>query len=133
MDREEYDRKIKTLLNDGTYAKMKKKKKELRDRFTRHSISARRMNWIQNLYRRLNPSYSHAPCLPTVQTYPYDPLSASAPLDQPRMILVVIISPLAGQTASFVKNSAHFTELLRQRQLKEEEVMVSVDVSSLLF
>lgn len=44
--------------------------------------------------------------------------------------LAMIISPLAGQTTSFVKNSAYFTELLRQRPLKEEEIMVSFDVSS---
>ena len=43
----------------------------------------------------------------------------------------MIFSPLAGHTASFIKNSAHFTELLRQRQLKEEEIMVSFDMSSL--
>ena len=93
MDREEYDRKIKTLLNDGTYAKMKNEPmKEIERQVHQTLLQLSKKNELDpNLYRRLNPSYSHAPCLYglpnwyTSHTYPYDPLSA--PLDQPRMIL----------------------------------------------
>ena len=44
--------------------------------------------------------------------------------------LTTIISPLAGQITSFVRSSAHFTELLKQISVTEEEIMVSFDVSS---
>ena len=42
-----------------------------------------------------------------------------------------IISPLAGQTLTFVKNSAHFTGLINQQQLNPGETMVNFNVSSL--
>lgn len=45
--------------------------------------------------------------------------------------LARIISPLVGQTASYIKNSAHFSEIINQRQVHENELMVSSDVTSL--
>ncbi len=36
-----------------------------------------------------------------------------------------IISPLVGQTTSYVKNSAHFSELINQQQVRNNELMVS--------
>ena len=90
------------------------------------------------LYRRLNPSFSRAPCLyglpkvhkPDIPLRPIVSTIGSATYDLAKH-LAMIISPLAGQSTSFVKNSAHFTQLLAQRQLKKQELMVSFDVSSL--
>ena len=42
-----------------------------------------------------------------------------------------IISPLAGTTSSFVKNSKHFTEMISEESVNRDEVMVSFDVKSL--
>ena len=42
-----------------------------------------------------------------------------------------VIGPLAGQTTSFVKNSRHFVEKIKDEIIREDEVMVSFDVKSL--
>ena len=41
-----------------------------------------------------------------------------------------IISPLAGQGDSFVKNSKHFVEVVNDVSLSSEEIMVNFDVKS---
>ena len=45
--------------------------------------------------------------------------------------MALFISQLVGQTEWFVKYAANFVELLKQRPIKAEELMVSFDVSSL--
>ncbi len=45
--------------------------------------------------------------------------------------LAKIISLLVGQTSSYVKNSAHFSEIINHRQIQQEEMMISFDVVSL--
>jgi len=42
-----------------------------------------------------------------------------------------LITPLSGQTPSFVKNSEHFVEFVKDIELRSNEVMVSFDVKSL--
>ena len=42
-----------------------------------------------------------------------------------------LISPLAGQTSSHVKNSRHFTEMMKNMHVKNDEILLSSDVSSL--
>ena len=42
-----------------------------------------------------------------------------------------LITPLSGQTPSFVKNSQHFVEFVKDIELRSNEVMVSFDVKSL--
>ena len=42
-----------------------------------------------------------------------------------------LISPLAGKTASHVKNSRHFVQVMADLRIKVDEVLVSFDVSSL--
>ena len=42
-----------------------------------------------------------------------------------------MISPLAGKTDSFIKDSAHFVDLVKDIKLSEDEVMISFDVKSL--
>ena len=42
-----------------------------------------------------------------------------------------LISPLAGKTSSYVKDSAHFVTLVKGLKLGSDELMVSFDVKSL--
>ena len=49
----------------------------------------------------------------------------------PSKYIASIISPLAGKTGSFVKNSGHFIEMIKTEYIKEDEIMVSFDVVSL--
>ena len=49
----------------------------------------------------------------------------------PAKFVTSIISPLAGTTSYFVKNSKHFTEMISEESVNRDEVMVSFDVKSL--
>ena len=42
-----------------------------------------------------------------------------------------LITPLTGRTSSFVKNSRHFVEMMKEVRLSEDEMMVSFDINSL--
>jgi hypothetical protein len=42
-----------------------------------------------------------------------------------------ILSPLAGKSESFVKNSGHFIQLLKSTNLQSSDTLVSFDVVSL--
>ena len=42
-----------------------------------------------------------------------------------------LITALTGRTSSFVKESRHFAEILREVKLSEDKMMVSYDVKSL--
>jgi hypothetical protein len=42
-----------------------------------------------------------------------------------------ILSPLAGKSESFVKNSSHFVQLLKSVNLRSSDTLVSFDVVSL--
>ena len=46
------------------------------------------------------------------------------------VIVTSIISPLAGTTSSFVKNSKHFTETISEESVNRDKVMVSFDFKS---
>ena len=45
-------------------------------------------------------------------------------------IVTSIISPLAGTTSSFVKNSKHFIETISEESVNRDKVMVSFDFKS---
>ena len=45
--------------------------------------------------------------------------------------LAGILTPLAGSTRSFIKNSAHFVERIRELDLEKDDCLVSFDVVSL--
>ena len=45
--------------------------------------------------------------------------------------LARILSPLRGKTTSYIKNSSHFVEMIKDRTISESDLMVSFDVKSL--
>ena len=46
--------------------------------------------------------------------------------------ITFLISPLVGQTSSFIRNSQHFVEIIKDLKLLSNEVTVSFDNKSLL-
>ena len=45
--------------------------------------------------------------------------------------VATLISPLAGGTDSYVKNSTHFVEMVKDLKLEDDDIMISFDVKSL--
>jgi len=46
-------------------------------------------------------------------------------------MLTKVISPLTGDTSSFVKDAAHFVQILEKQVARDNNLMVSFDVKSL--
>ena len=57
-------------------------------------------------------------------------LSIGSPIYQLSKHITELITPLTGQTGSFVRISKHLVEMLRGVQLQPEEVMVSSKITS---
>ena len=91
-----------------------------------------------NLYHQLRPSGSQPPSIyglpkiykPEVSLRPIVSCIRS-PSYQLSSHIASLISPLAGKTDSYVRNSRHFVEVMRNLRVEEDEVLVSFDVSSL--
>ena len=90
------------------------------------------------LFQRLKPSLSRAPRfygLPKIHK-PGSPLrpivsAIGSPTYKIAKFVTSIISPLMGNTSSYVKNSKHFSEMISSETVAGNEVMVSFDVKSL--
>ena len=103
---------------------------------------------IRNVHRRggipdklkdkLSPSYSNPPQiygLPKIhkENTPLRPIVAAigSPTYRLAKELAHILSPLAGNSDSFVKNPAEFAQEVRDMELDEKDMMLSFDVVSL--
>ena len=91
------------------------------------------------IYKNLNLSHTKPPYLyglPKVHTQniPLRPVVCTVGSRTYALAkhLAWLISPLAGNTSSHVRNSVHFIELIRELPLTDQDMMVSFDVSSLL-
>ena len=58
----------------------------------------------------------------------YDPLCIGSPTYQLAKHVTSLVIPLTGRTSSFVKNSRHIAEMMREVKLLEDKLMVSFDV-----
>lgn len=90
------------------------------------------------LFDKLRPSLSRAPRfygLPKIhkEGYPLRPIVSAigSPTYKLAKFVTSIITPLMGNTSSFVKNSKHFSDMYSSETVEPEEVMVSFDVQSL--
>ena len=91
-----------------------------------------------NLYHHLRPTGSQPPRiygLPKIHNpkVPLRPIVSciGSPSYQLSRHITSLISPLAGKTDSYVRNSRHFVEVMRNLRVEEDEVLVSFNVSSL--
>nr|XP_054924765.1 uncharacterized protein LOC129383853 [Dermacentor andersoni] len=142
LDRVDYINKINGLLMDtSTYAKLakdptKKVESELQKLLTEvfKFVPPER----KNLYYRLLCHNGSAPALyglpkihkPDVPVRPIVDYTRS-PLYELSGYLHRILRPLAGLTPTFVKDSAHFIELISSTCIDDDEVMISFDVKSM--
>ena len=133
-------KKIEELLDDKTYAKMKKDPtKEIERQLTtkiKDLVKNDEMN--QKLKTKIISTNSYTPQLyglPKIhkKDIPLRPIVASigSPTYSIEKELARILSPLRGKTDSYIKNSHHFVHKLTETTIQDCELMVSFDVKSL--
>ena len=137
LNRDDYNEKIDALLQDhSTYKKIPKDPTtKIEARITR-AIKDVKQKISDKLRLAMTPQHSIAPQLyglPKVhkdQT-PLRPIVSTigSPTYQLAKELARIIRPLCGQTESYVRNSAHFVDILKN--ISMDDLMVSFDVVSL--
>lgn len=139
LDKADYDKKITELLQETTYTKMKKDPtKRIETDIQRTLVKLQDKGEITPSEAfRLRPGDSKAPHLyglPKIHkdNVPLRPIVSSigSPTYDLAKFLARIISPLAGNTTSFVQNSTHFTDILKEANA-ENCIIVSFDVKSL--
>ncbi|XP_064479104.1 uncharacterized protein LOC135392319 [Ornithodoros turicata] len=140
LDRQDYDGKIRDLLDNSTYENLKKDptsqiqtklNKILADIFKKYPDA-------RALYLRLICRNGNAPGfygLPKIHKpgIPLRPIVdfRSSPLRALSCYLHKVLSPLTGNTPTHVRNSAHFVERVSPLTISADECLVSFDVVSL--
>ena len=141
LDRDVYDHKIRTLLEDEAYTKLKRDptkriETDLQKTLKRISDNGELDPLVYK--HQLRPSDCKPPYLydlPKIHKdeVPLRPIVSTigSPTYALAKHLAKVIAPLAGQTTSFVKNSADFARKMSNLTLSEDTIMVSFDVKSL--
>ena len=137
MDRMEYYNKLADLIGNGGYCKVKKDPTLKMERKL-YQIFGKNKDLIpQTKYRQLILHYSKLPHiygLPKIYKdgIPLRPIVSNWGSVCHRLIciLVEIISPLTGKSSSYIKNSAHFVEIISDGPIHSNQI-VSLDVVSL--
>ena len=140
MDTKDYEQKISELLEDSVYKKLNKDPTATWERKVMNELKklSDESSIEPGLRDRLRPIASRPPKFygltkihkPDV---PLRPIASciGSPTYNLAKYMTRLISPLCGKIPSFVKNSQHFVEMIREMKLEENEVLESFDVKSL--
>ncbi|MGR8252493.1 reverse transcriptase domain-containing protein, partial [Escherichia coli] len=140
MNTSDYEEKVKELLNDrNTYKLVSYNPTARIYRNTRALIDKNRENLSEDIYNHLHQTQIIQPPklygLPKIHkiNVPLRPIVSqiNAPTYRLAKHLSSLLQPLVGKTTSFVKDSRHFVEILKDLQLQPDELLVSFDVVSL--
>jgi hypothetical protein len=133
-----YKQKIFSLLESGVYEPLKKDSTSQIERNIRRLLSKHKSILSTDLKRKLTPYHSkplHLYGLPKIHKpdIPLRPIVSSngSPCYALAGFLHKILAPLVSNTDSFVKNSEHFIQLLKDINLRNGDILVSFDVVSL--
>ncbi len=117
LDREAYTKKMKGILHDGSYMTLRKDPTKKFERVTHQKLlDLMKIGELdKELYKKLNPTNSCLSCMyrlpkihkDNVPLRPIISIIGSATYDLAKY-LAKIISPLVGQTSSYVKNFSSF-------------------------
>ncbi|XP_075975703.1 uncharacterized protein LOC142976300 [Anticarsia gemmatalis] len=140
MDSEDYDRRIRNLLSDTSVYKPVSYNPTARvTKRIRSLIKDHEDLFAEDVFQRLaRPKCVQPPKLyglPKVhkESVPLRPIVSQ--IDSPTYDLAKhiasVLQPLTGKTASFVKDSRHFVDIIKTMRVEPDEVMVSFDVESL--
>ncbi|XP_046405042.1 uncharacterized protein LOC124170364 [Ischnura elegans] len=136
INRKDYQAKVKSLLEDPTYEKLKKDptakiEREVRELIKRSSISNEEQ--FQILPSSARPPRLYG--LPKIhkEGVPFRPIVSciGSPTYALARYLANHLQPFIGQTGSCVKNSKEFIEVLKQLRIADNDILVSFDVVSL--
>jgi hypothetical protein len=138
LDDSEYRNKLNHLLDSGVYELLSKDPMKTAERKVQKLLSKHKAALPTGLKHKLTPYHSkplHLYGLPKIHKpgIPLRPIVSSigSPCYALAGFLHKILSPLVGQSRSFVKNSGHFIELLKPIKLHPFDTLVSFDVVSL--
>ena len=140
MDKETYDNKIHMIISEGNYSVIRRDPTKGIERKIREKLWSlvQREEISMDLYRRLRPEHCPSPYLygvPKVHKndVPLRPIvsTINSPTYELARMLTKVISPLAGNTSYFVKDAAHFVQILEKEETHNDSIMVSFDVKSL--
>lgn len=140
MEREPYDCKINLLLDEGNYTRLKQDPTKTIERRIRSIlwtlVGKGELN--TDIYQRLRPEHCPAPYLYGLRKIhkvevPLRPIVSTirSPTYALAKELTRVISPLAGNTSSYVKDAAHFVQIMEDKRTDDNTTMVSFDVKSL--
>ncbi|KAK4885351.1 hypothetical protein RN001_001622 [Aquatica leii] len=124
MDYEDYDNKIKTLLQDGTYQPITTDPTTYLEKTTKNKIKTSKLS--KEDQQKVIPREKSSKCpklygLPKIH-------KEGAPL---RPIVTKQLQPYAEEAESYVKNASHFIERIKDITLEPGHMLVSFDVVSL--
>lgn len=138
MDTTTYEEKIDDVLKKGKYRLLKSDPTSSIERKIYSTLKKYKEHIPDRLRTSLTPHYSKPPHLyglPKIHKpdIPLRPITSSrgSPTSSLARFLLKIIRPLTGKNPSFVKNSAHFVDILRSTTVDPEDRFVSFDVESL--
>ncbi|XP_050299707.1 uncharacterized protein LOC126738416 [Anthonomus grandis grandis] len=138
MDLETYENKVEEVLNKGEYRLLSKDPTTTIEGRIYRALKKYSSTLSDAVRFRLTPHYSKPPHLyglPKIhkEQMPLRPITSSrnSPTSELSKFLLEIIRPIQGNAASFVRNSAHFVDLLGGIEVETNDRLVSFDVESL--
>ena len=140
LDATDYKDKMNQLLSDGSYQKLKRDptrriERRIQDELKHVEVLG---EIPQQQRQKLSPSFTQPPKLyglPKIHkvNVPCRPIVSS--VDSPTYALAKemarILSPLAGSSSSYIKNSEHFAEMIESTTLSSCDLLVSFDIKNL--
>ena len=140
LDQDSYKEKMMELLNSGDYYLCKRNptarielavRTALKEAEQKELIDAHTKKWLSP-YHSLTPQIYGLPKIHKPGT-PLRPIvcTINSPTYEIAKMLAKILTPMTGHTNSFIKNSTHLVEELRNWRIEQEDLMVSFDVKSL--
>ena len=140
MNKEDYDTKIRGMLETSTYRQLQRDPTATQENRLSNKLKVlEKCGEIPgHLYHVLRPSGSQYPWIyglpkiykPDVPLRPIVSRIRSLSYQLSKHI-ASIMTPLTGQAESYIQNSRHFVEMMKDVHLAEDEVLVSFDVVSL--
>ena len=142
MNKKDYQSKVNTLLSDSkTYEKLKKDptqsyKKELAEYLKELRDTEKVIEW--KLWKQLYPTTETPPRLyglPKVHkaNMPLRPIvsSVGSITYNCAKYLSSVLSPLVGKNGHAIQNSKHFAEVMKEKTIEDDEILISYDVTAL--
>lgn len=135
----DYHSKVNDLLSTGPYRQIVKDPTDKITRSVKQLLGSCKNQLGQRLYDKLRPKASKPPRLyglPKIHkpNIPLRPIVSctDSPTYELSSHLAQILAPMVGSSSpTFVKDSAHFTEMTQSLAVRSDELMVSFDVEAL--